>query len=255
MQQAVDSTQVDERTEVGDVLDHSGADLANLDLAEQRLLLFRAFVFDELTTRHHDVAAGIVDLEDDALDFAVDVVLDIGRATDIDLAGWQEHVHADVDEQPAFDLAEDLPLDAVAFLVRRDDPFPVALPLGLAPGKLDQTLLVFDFFEQDFNLLAGFRRRFRRIPFIGGDDPLAFVTDIDEHIVAFATQHDAGDDLPGVERLGRFVVHLLDRGEFFRGEEGAERRVEFILRDKEFTQQISIDHACFRFAFQPTPPS
>ena len=38
VQQAVDAAEVDERAEVGDVLDRALADLAGLDLAEQALL-------------------------------------------------------------------------------------------------------------------------------------------------------------------------------------------------------------------------
>ena len=46
VQQAVDAAEVDERAEVGDVLDHARADLALLDLGEQRLLLLLALLLD-----------------------------------------------------------------------------------------------------------------------------------------------------------------------------------------------------------------
>ena len=42
VQQAVDAAQVDERAEVGDVLDLALAELADLDLVEQLLLLLLA---------------------------------------------------------------------------------------------------------------------------------------------------------------------------------------------------------------------
>ena len=70
VQQAVDAAEVDERAEVGDVLDDALADLARLDLGEQLLLQLVALVFDQLAAADDDVAARLVDLEDLALDGA-----------------------------------------------------------------------------------------------------------------------------------------------------------------------------------------
>jgi len=111
VQQAVDAAEVDERAEVGDVLDRSLADLPRGDLLEQLLLLLLAGDLDELAAADDDVAPALVDLEDHALDVVVDVVGDVGGASDVDLAGGEEDVDADVDEQAALDLAGDPPLD------------------------------------------------------------------------------------------------------------------------------------------------
>ena len=105
--QAVDAAQVDEGAEVGDVLDRPLADLADLDLLEELLLLLLAGDLDQLAAADHDVAPALVDLEDHALDVLIDVIGDVGGAADVDLAGGQEDVDADVDQQPALDLARD----------------------------------------------------------------------------------------------------------------------------------------------------
>ncbi len=107
VEQAVDAAQVDERAEVGDVLDGPLADLADGDLLEELLLLLLAGDLDQLAPADDDVAPALVDLQDHALDLLIDVIGDVGRAADIDLAGGQEDVDADVDQQAALDLAGD----------------------------------------------------------------------------------------------------------------------------------------------------
>ena len=61
-------------------------------LVEQLLLLLFALVFDQLAAADDDVAARFVDLEDRARRSPADVVADVARPADIDLAGGQEHV-------------------------------------------------------------------------------------------------------------------------------------------------------------------
>ena len=114
-----------------------------------------ALIFDELAAADDDIAAGLVDLEDLALDGLADVVGDVGRTADIDLAGGQEDVDADVDQQAALDLAGDHAGNDVAFLVLGDDVFPFLLPLGLAIAQDDGAGFVFHGFEQDLDLVAG----------------------------------------------------------------------------------------------------
>src|SRR5262249_17012894 len=87
LQEAVDAAQTDEGAELGDVLDHALANLAFLDFRKEVFLHRLALVFQELAAADDDIAAGLVDLEDLALNGAADVVGDVGRASDVDLAG------------------------------------------------------------------------------------------------------------------------------------------------------------------------
>ncbi len=92
---------------------------------EQLLLLLGPLVFDQRAAADDDVAAGFVDLEHEALDRAADVIADVGRPADIDLAGRQEHVDADVDQQAALDLARDHAGDDVVLLDGLHDLHPL----------------------------------------------------------------------------------------------------------------------------------
>ncbi len=150
--QAVDAAQVDERAEVGDVLDGPLANLADGDFLEQLLLLVLARDLDQLAPADHDVAAAFIDLEDHALDLLIDVVGDIRRAANIDLAGRQEDVHADIDQQASFDLARDLAFDDVALVVAGDDHFPGAHPVRLLPRQDDLAGLVLHALQQHLDV-------------------------------------------------------------------------------------------------------
>ena len=64
VQQAVDAAEVDERTVVGDVLDHAVDDLAFLEALDDLRTLLGAGLFEDGAARDDDVAAALVHLED-----------------------------------------------------------------------------------------------------------------------------------------------------------------------------------------------
>ncbi len=105
-------------------------------------LLFGPLGFDRGAAADDDIAARFVDLEHDALDGAADVVADVGRPADIDLAGGQEHVDADVDQQAALDLAGDHAGDDVVFVDGLHDLQPGFDLLGLALAEGDHAAIV-----------------------------------------------------------------------------------------------------------------
>ncbi len=105
VQQTVDTAQVDERTEVGDVLDDTVSQLANFQFAQQVFAIFFSLLFDQRAAADDNIATCFVDLEHFALHDAPNVIGDVVRTANIDLAGWQEDVDADIDQQATLDLA------------------------------------------------------------------------------------------------------------------------------------------------------
>ena len=177
--------------------------------AEQLGLLLRPLGLDQRPAADDDVPPRLVDLQHEALDGPADVVADVGRAADVDLAGRQEHVHADIDQQPALDLARDHAGDDVAFVDGLHHLQPGLDLLGLAlaegdhaAGVVDQAVDVFHVFDQDFDHRAGLGQRFAFFPFVAEDDAFALVADVDQHDVAFDAKDAAFDDLIQVHFLG-----------------------------------------------------
>src|SRR5262249_44494151 len=147
--------------------DDALASLAHFQFTQQLLAVFLALALDERTAADDDVAAFFVDLEHFALHLAANVVANIGRTTDIDLAGWQEDVDAvDIDEQTALDLASDLAGDHLAFFDLGHRAFPRTHLVGFALAERDHAagiqfgVLVFQLFDQNFDDLADFWRWF-----------------------------------------------------------------------------------------------
>ena len=237
VQEAVDAAKVHERAEVGDVLDGPLADLALGDLLHERLFLLLAGDLDQFAATDDDVVAGLVDLQDDAVDVLVDEVGDVRRPADVDLAGRQEDVDADVDQEAPLDLAGDLAGDHVVFVVLGDHLLPGPLAMGLAAGDDDLAGLVLHSLEQDLDLVAGLGRRFV-LPLVEGDEALGLVADVDDHLVADQLDHLARDDAADLEALA-FAEEVV---EVLGVLAGGDHRGQFVLVDVEFAKEVAIYH-------------
>ena len=230
VQEAVDAAEVDERAEVGEVLDRAGPDLADGDLGHELLAEGDALGLDQAATREDDVPPVLVDREDDAADLAVEVIGDVRRPSDVDLAGGKEGVDADVDQQPALDLAGDLAGDDVPFAVLGDDALPGAHPVGLLARENHLAGLVVHALEQDFDLVARLGGFLPIFPLVERDEPFGLVTDVDDHLVADDLDDPAWNDAAGLNppAVAEEVVHVELLGVH--------------IGDVEFAKQVSIYH-------------
>ena len=115
VEQAVDAAEINERTVVGDVLDHAVDHLTLFEVLDQFLALFGAGLFENRAARHHDVAAAAIHLEDLERLRVVHQRRNVADRTDVDLRARQEgNGTVEVDGEAALDLVED---DAVNLLV------------------------------------------------------------------------------------------------------------------------------------------
>ena len=200
MEEAVDTAEINEGTEVGDVLDDAAAHLADLEGLHELLLALGTLLLDKGPARDDDVAALLVDLEHEALDAAAAVVADVGRTTDVDLTGGEEDVDTrDVDEEPALDFPRHEPGDDVILLDALHHPQPILDAAGLPLREGDQAALflelaVLELLEEHLDGVAHLRRRLRIIPLVPWDVPLALVTDVDQHKLIIDPQNLAVKD-------------------------------------------------------------
>src|SRR4030088_3033638 len=90
VQQAVDAAEVDERTVIGDVLDHAVDNLTLFEVLHQFLALFGAGFLEHGAARHHDVAAAAIHLENLERLRIVHQRRDVADRADVDLRARQE---------------------------------------------------------------------------------------------------------------------------------------------------------------------
>ena len=205
VQQAVDPTEVHERTKVRQIFDDTGANLSDFQGLEELCTCLLALLFDELAPRNNDVHSAFVDLDDLALNFFADELRNIARATNRNLRRWQEHRNTDVDQQAALDLSSDRTRNDMPLFVGGHDPLPTALAIRLTLGKQHESGVVLDQLKEDLDLLPDFH-----IPgvlkLLHRNDALAFVTNVDDDFVSENIDDRSRND--GVDRksLDRLVI-------------------------------------------------
>ena len=221
MQQAINTAQVDEGTEVGDILDQTCAEVTYFQVAEKFLLHLLACFFDQPTTRNNDVSTSLIDFQNHAFDVLPDVVGNIRRTTHIDLTGGQKDVHTVLDDglafhfatnrdqQTTFDFANDRSLDDVALRVGLDDLFPVADTIGFPLRQDDQTDGILEFLQQHFNRRTDFGQSVAFLPFIPLDDTFALVSDIDDHFFVVNSYDRASQNVVDIVCLSLCVNYVF----------------------------------------------
>src|SRR6202000_2836349 len=108
MQQAVDAAEINERTVIGDVLDHAVDHLSLFEVLHQLLALLGAGFFQHRAAGHDDVAAAAIHLEDLERLRVVHQRGDVADRTDVHLRARQEgYGTVEVDGEAALDLVED----------------------------------------------------------------------------------------------------------------------------------------------------
>src|ERR1700687_3638191 len=183
VQEAVDAAEVDERTVIGDVLDHAVDDLTLFEVLHQFLALFGAGLFQNRAARHHDVAAAAIHLEDLERLRVVHQRCYVADRADIDLAAWQEgHRTVGGDGEAALDLVED---DAVHLLVIVEGFFqfaPAFLAARLVARQHGFAERIFDTVEEHLDHVA-----YLEFAFTAGSGEFA------QRHAAFSLQADVDD--------------------------------------------------------------
>src|SRR5256712_3115523 len=155
VQQTVDAAQVDEGAEVGDVLHHALACLADLELLHEDVALRLALGLEQHATRDDDVATPLVELDDLELEALPQELVDVGDAPQCDLAPRQERIHAhQVHHDAAFDLLHERPGDRLVLLVGLADALPHPHEVGFLLRQDDSAFLVLQALAEDLDFVA-----------------------------------------------------------------------------------------------------
>ena len=192
VEQAVNAVQVNERAEIGDVLDRALADVAGGHFAQDLRALLGAFGLDQFAAREDDVLPLLVDLDDFEFVSVADETRQIFRRDDVNLGRGQKRLDADVDHQAALDDFRDLALDDAAFVADGQNVVPILFELRLLVREDDGAFLVFELLDEHVNLVADLDGLDVN-EFVDGDDAFAFVADVHEDF-AFAEFDDGAFD-------------------------------------------------------------
>ena len=195
VQQAVDAVEVDERAEIGDVLDRALADVARASSRRAASGGVRVrSCFDQFAAGEDDVLPLLVDLDDLEIVGVADELLrdSSGVMTSICDAGRNASTPM-LTSRPPLTTALTLPLMRAAFVADGEDAFPVLLELGLFLGEDDHAFLVFEFLDQDIDFVADFDG-LDVVEFVAGDDAFAFVADVHQDFLGADFDDGAFDD-------------------------------------------------------------
>ena len=214
--EAVDTAEVHERTEVDDRGDVALANLALLEGLEEVGANRSLGLFEVGAAREHDVVAVLVELDDLRFELLADVRLKVAHAAHLDERSGEEAAKADVDDEAALDnLNDGAGNDTFVFLDVLDRA-PCALVLRTLLREDQAAFLVLLLENERLDLVAdlddliGVDIVLDR-EFAGRDDAFGLVADVKKNLVPVNLDDGALDDVAIVEVLdGR-----IDSGEKF----------------------------------------
>src|SRR2546422_284660 len=208
VEQSVHAAQIDEGTEVGDVLDDALPHLAYLQLFHEDVALGLTLGFEQHATAHHDVAASLVQLDDLELEALAQELVDVGHAPQGDLAAGEERIHAHQVHPPsAFDLLHERARHRLVLLVGLADPFPDPHEVGLLLREDDCAFLILEMLEEDLDYVPFFERT-RVLELVDRDSTLGLEPHVQDDGGVRHTQHFRLDDFAFFDVRERPFVQL-----------------------------------------------
>ena len=193
--------------------DDAGADLALLQLLEERRAHLGLGLLEPGTARQDHVVAVLVELDDLGLDLLADVGLEVADTTHLDERGGQEAAEADVEDETTLDDLDDGAGDDAVLLLDLLDRAPGALVLRALLGQDQTAFLVLLLEDQGLDLVADLDDLAGVDVVLDGqlargDDALGLVADVEQDLVPVDLDDDTFDDVAVVEVLDGGV----DRG-------------------------------------------
>ena len=143
MDQAINTAEIDESTEVNDGGHHALTDLALLELGQEGLADLGLGLLEVLATGQDHVVAVLVELKDLGLDLLADVRGQIADTTHLDERCRQEATQTDVDDEATLDSFDDSAFDNAIGFLDLLDVAPSALVLCTLLGQNQTAFLVF----------------------------------------------------------------------------------------------------------------
>ena len=245
MEKSVYAAEIDERTEIGDVLDDALADLADFHFLEKCGSAILAGLFEELASGNDDILAVLIDLEDLEVIFFADELVHVLDGADINLGAGEERLDAvEVDDDTAFDTVFHESLDDAAFAVFGCDLFPGLDEVCLGETDLRHIIFILDRFEENVHIVADLS--FTPVSeFCAGDKAFRLVADVYESTVLSFLDNFAGND----GALGEVVAFFGAVQQFVHGDIAAQINIAFCV----FCCHFVVFFVLFRYLVRKLP--
>ena len=204
--EAVDTTEVDERTEVNDRGDVTGTNLTLAKSVEEVRANLGLGLFKPCATREHNVVAVLVELDDLRFDLATNVRCEVADATHFNEGCGEEAAKADVEDKTTLDDLDDGAGNNAIFFLDLFDLAPGALVLCALLRQEQTAFLVFLLEDEGFDLVANSNNIVRVHVVLDGelareDNALSLVADVEEDLIVVNLDDSALDDVAIVEVL------------------------------------------------------
>ena len=186
MQQAIDAAQINERTVIGDVLDHAFDDLTFGKVLDQAGALFSTGFFKNGTARDNDVAAATVHFQNDEWLCDIHQRGNVAHGADIDLAaGQKRNSAAKVNGKAAFDAAKDNAFNAFFSGEFAFERIPRSFAACAVARQYRFAVHIFDAINIDFDFIANGESRWltRHGEFTKRNAAFGFQTHVDHGMV------------------------------------------------------------------------
>ena len=247
VKQPVQSTQIDESAEVGNVLDRPFPDLTDLERLKDLLAQPLALFFQDHPAGDDDIPTILVQLDDAEREHLADELVEVLDLFDIDLRPRQERIDAEeVDHDTALDASHQPPFDHLIAVVSLLDTIPDPHEIGFGLGKDDLTFLVFDRLQKDLDLETR-HDVFGIGELIDRDRPLRFKPDVDHNRAVVDVQHSPFDDLALLDVRHRVLIEAHQIVELRIGVLQLVERLEGFFRGRQ--SRLIGSHRFFRHPF------
>ncbi len=211
MDEAVDAVEIDKSTEVNDIGDQAGNQVAYVHTVEDLLPRSTPLLFEHRPATEHDIVAEAIELDHPALEGLAEELVEFGHPAYIDQGRRQEPAHAQIQYEATLDHFDDVTRNRRALFGRLLDTLPRPLEPGALAREYEPAVGVFFREHQRVHDIADrdLFRRIDRLPdrqLVGWDDPLALVPDVDKDLVLIDSHNSPCDDIPLFEGHDRGVV-------------------------------------------------
>src|SRR6478735_1086450 len=210
VQKTVHTSQVDEGTEIREVLDRTRNGIADFDTFEEFLPLLAALLLNQFAPAQDNVFPVVVNLDDLEVVGIADKLLEVARRNDVDLRSWEESLDADVHHQPTLNHRFHLALDQSVAGKNLGDLVPVLTIGGFLLREHNHAFVILEALEEHLHFVAYFER-LNVVELRRRDYALGLVTDIHKDLprpnLQNAPLHDAAF-FEVAHRLRHQILHL-----------------------------------------------